>query len=262
MNKILSILLACSMVLPYTNFLTFANEDETVLAKEPVLTIEKETCDHKLNGEPPVKEIQEVPETVSVDEALDESPYSAKYGKLIASGNRGTNWYLYIDGTLVIEAGELIFSSVANEYADYIENIVIEPANGTDMLILPPDCSWMFTSYNFLETVDTLHMDTSNVRNMANMFLYCYNLKELDLSNFNTSNVYSMVSMFGCCHSLEKLDISNFDTSNVRDMESLFLGCSMLENLDLSHFDTTNVENMESMFSGCSSLKKLALVPG
>ena len=107
--------------------------------------------------------------------------------------------------------------------------------------------------------MDVSHLDTSNMRNMNNMFSDYNNLKSLDLSSWDTSNVENMREMFWSCRNLESLDLSNWNTSNVREMQKMFLGCENLESLDLSNWDTSNVESMYEMFSGCENLRELNL---
>ena len=101
--------------------------------------------------------------------------------------------------------------------------------------------------------------DTSNVENMANLFVYCKELVRIDISNFNTSKVNNMYSMFGGCESLEEIDVSNFDTYNVKNMLYMFSNCKNLKELDLTSFDTRNVEEMQSMFEGCDSLERVVV---
>lgn len=99
--------------------------------------------------------------------------------------------------------------------------------------------------------------DTSNVTNMYSMFANCKSLADIDLSGFDTSNVTNMKSMFSGCRSLTNLDISHFNTSNVTDMGYMFSSCSALSNLDVSHFDTGKVTKMSGMFNGLSALSSL-----
>ena len=90
--------------------------------------------------------------------------------------------------------------------------------------------------------------NTSNVTDMANMFLGCTKLTNLILSNWDTSKVTDMHSMFENDSSLTNLDVSNWDTSEVTDMSEMFENNSSLTNLDVSNWDTSKVTDMSDMF--------------
>lgn len=131
------------------------------------------------------------------------------------------------------------------------------------------DCSYMFShnsnSYNYggyipyqrLTAIDGFeHVNTSNVKNMSNMFYYCSSITSLDLSSFDTSNVEDMSSMFASS-GLASFNASDLDTSKVKDMQSMFSACTSLTTLDLSSFDTSKVTNMNRMFYNCYDLTTL-----
>lgn len=117
----------------------------------------------------------------------------------------------------------------------------------------------MFLWCRNLENLDLNSFDTSHVVDMSYMFNGCENLKELDLSSFNTSNVIDMCGMFHYCYSLTNLNLSNFDTKNVKDMVTMFEECSSLTNLNINNWNVSKVGNMASMFSECKSLTTLNL---
>ena len=119
------------------------------------------------------------------------------------------------------------------------------------------DMSEMFYGCSGLTSLDLSHFNTQNVTNMSEMFYGCSGLTSLDLSHFNTQNVTKMGRMFFDCRGLTSLDLSHFNTQNVTDMGHMFSYCSGLTSLDLSHFNTQNVTDMQSMFSGCSGLTSL-----
>jgi surface protein len=125
----------------------------------------------------------------------------------------------------------------------------------------PTSCYEWFSGCCNLEQIVGMseYLNTSEVNNMAGMFMFCCNLKEVDLSGFKTDSVKTMHSMFSCCKSLQSLDLSSFNTSNVRNMALMFEGCDKLSSLDLSNFNTSKVENMGSMFFGCRSIENLDL---
>ena len=121
-------------------------------------------------------------------------------------------------------------------------------------------CSKWFSGCTNLTSIEGIeNLNTSNVKNMNEMFAQCSNLETLDLSHFNTEKVGNMSNMFNGCTKLRDLNISSFNTENVTNMYGMFYGCSSLETLDLSHFNTRNVrkDGMNYMFNGCSSLSYL-----
>ena len=121
------------------------------------------------------------------------------------------------------------------------------------------DMSEMFHNCFDLKELNLSGFNTSKVEDMSRMFDRCRKLKELDLSNFDTSQVKYMNEMFDCCGNLRELDLSHFNTSNVEDMNRMFAWCERLTNLDLSNFDTSNVKNMMGMFLACEKMQKLNL---
>ena len=114
----------------------------------------------------------------------------------------------------------------------------------------------IFENMNYI-SISVIACDTTNVKNMKDMFHNCENLIELNIKNFNTTNVMNMKSMFCGCKNLKKLNIENFNTTNVTNMGSMFYNCSSLKDLNIKNFDTTNVTDMEYMFYKCSMLKDL-----
>ena len=116
------------------------------------------------------------------------------------------------------------------------------------------DMSEMFMYCSSLTTLDVSGFDTRNVTNMTSMFYNCSNLITLDVSGFDTHNVTNMASMFSNCSNLTTLDVSGFVTNNVTSIACMFVDCSSLTTLDVSGFDTHNVTDMSGMFYGCSGL--------
>ena len=119
--------------------------------------------------------------------------------------------------------------------------------------------SQMFWGCNSVTNIDLSGFDTSNVTDMSYMFASCYALPKVNLSSFNTSKVESMDCMFCGCYNLESIDLSSFDTNNVTIMGNMFHECYALTSLNLSGFDTSNVTNMNNMFGYCSILTSLDL---
>ena len=120
--------------------------------------------------------------------------------------------------------------------------------------------SGMFYGCQKLDTIIGFEkITTENVQNMDSMFYnFQYNVTNghLDLSNFNTSNVKNMSNMFAGAFSKSKTFSLNlgehFDTSSVTNMSYMFNTFAYnvpIINLDLGpNFDTSNVTNISFMF--------------
>ena len=116
-------------------------------------------------------------------------------------------------------------------------------------------CDWFYNMRN-LETIQGIgYLNTSEVTNMAYMFLFCFKLTNLDLRSFNTSKVVNMRSMFGRCSGLKSINLSSFNTSKVTNMYNLFFDCSDLTTIYVgSGWSTAAVTNSEQMFYNCTYL--------
>lgn len=117
-------------------------------------------------------------------------------------------------------------------------------------LVVPEGSSKGFEMFTQLEELTTIsglsNLDTSSVRTMQFWFSSTPKLKSLDMSGFDTSNVRNMGNMFSSA-GMETLDLKGFDTSNVTNMENMF-NRAKIKNLDLSSFDTSSVTHMSGMF--------------
>ena len=152
----------------------------------------------------------------------------------------------YVEGTKLTIAG--------NGAGKIMANADSTSAFSCDIYAYEPD---PFASVTAISGLDKL--DTSNVTDMATMFLGCSSLTSLDLSGFNTSKVTNMGNMFGGCSSLTRLDLSGFDTSKVTNMGSMFGSCEALTSLDVSGWNTSNVTTMQQMFYYCKAMVSLDL---
>ena len=87
-----------------------------------------------------------------------------------------------------------------------------------------------FYAMRQLQSIEGLsYLNTSNVTNMAYMFMYCVQLKSLDLSGFNTANVTNMMQMFYGCTSLQTIYVgSNWSTAAVTSSANMFNNCTSL----------------------------------
>lgn len=113
----------------------------------------------------------------------------------------------------------------------------------------------VFFSCDKLEVIDGIRdIDTKRVKNMSNLFSFCFRLRSIDISQWDTSNVEDMEGMFAFCSTIKRLDINKLDTSKVKSMRSMFSGCKGLTYINLNGLDTRNVEDMVDMFSMCDGL--------
>lgn len=138
-----------------------------------------------------------------------------------------------------------------------ISQIVFEPSFANAR---PTHTSyWFVNMVNVKEIIGLKYLNTSNVKNMYNMFHGSSGLASLDLSNFDTSNVTHMGQMFDGCSGLKSIDLGHFDISKVTNMSFMFNNCSSLTSLDLSNLDFSNVEDTYALIFHCSSLNDLII---
>lgn len=149
-------------------------------------------------------------------------------------------------------------------FADYPAKISAIESGGSDDFLATrtfdgTDMCGLFYSFSG-RNLDLSHLDTSNVKNMNEMFKQCTNLQSITgLNNWNTSKVTSMNEMFYSCYTLKLLDLSSFNTSNVTNMSGMFLVCGALEELDIRNFNMNKVHTSDMMFDMCNSLRILRL---
>ena len=105
------------------------------------------------------------------------------------------------------------------------------------------------------------YLNTSEVTDMSQMFLWCELLESLDVSHFDTGKVIRMDSMFEDCKSLTSLDLSAWDTHSVTSTREMFERCKSLTKLNLGALDMQNCTNMQAMFAGCYSLERIYVSP-
>ena len=159
------------------------------------------------------------------------------------------------DNTIGIESADLsdyeikLWFNLAEETMYYY--------SPTETTFLNPDSAAMFAWFIKLQDIDLSHFDTSEVKNMMQMFIGLYSCTVLDLSKFDTRNVINMYQMFAHDRSLVNFNLANFDTSHVTNMAGMFDDLSNVVSLDLSNFNTYNVTDMNHMFHLDSKLTNL-----
>ena len=114
---------------------------------------------------------------------------------------------------------------------------------------------WFYGMTNLQSVTGLSYLNTSEVTNMAYMFMWCTSLTSLDVSRFNTSKVTSMRSMFKYCTGLTSLDLGSFNTSKVNSMYNMFYNSYNLRTIYAgSGWSTAAVTSSTDMFLNCSSL--------
>lgn len=106
------------------------------------------------------------------------------------------------------------------------------------------------TPQDYRGVVNISKLDTSNVKDMSDMFNY-FGGAYIDVSMLDTSKVTNMNSMFKSPQSSTTIrGLKNFNTSNVTNMAYMFTGYVSFENLDdIANWDVRNVKSMQFMFN-------------
>ena len=117
----------------------------------------------------------------------------------------------------------------------------------------------MFAGTQFTLDVPTkISFDTSNVRNMHNMFYYAQSSDGLlDLSDLDVSNVTDMSNLIYYTW-LVTVDLTGWDTRNVTDMTGMFRDSNYITTIYASEsFVTTNVTKSEGIIHSDYGIPKL-----
>ena len=65
----------------------------------------------------------------------------------------------------------------------------------------------MLAECSYLQSIDLASFNTTNVKDMSDMFYKCSSLQSIDLSSFNTINVKNMYVMIDECFKLKKENV-------------------------------------------------------
>ena len=140
--------------------------------------------------------------------------------------------------------------------------VFINHETGEEIITEKPDGIPLYERGQFKRSSDTeiSTMVTKEHDDLSDMFLLCENLTTINsIDQWDTSNVRDMRQMFMWCRSLKTLNLSSFNTSSVENMEYMFSNCENLEELDISNFEISNECNVMSMFGDCRNLHTLRL---
>ena len=109
-----------------------------------------------------------------------------------------------------------------------------------------------------LTSIPLSGFSTYEVKSMHKLFSGS-GISSIDLNIFNSSNVKDISNMFEKCNSLTSINFDNFNTSNVEDMSNLFHSCNSLTSINLNNIEASKVRNMSKMFSDCKNLKNVEI---
>lgn len=195
------------------------------------------------------------------------------------SGIRGKRLTIKVNSDIEIKIVNGLFS-----HAEYIEELNIEFKGSVDISSIKSVefmymycrelkvvyVSWlsgamiensadMFYGCGKLEGIRGLSsLCMSNIKDMSNMFSYCFSLGciSIDLSNTVSTN-----GMFKRCNSLKSVIISSKESKElkVKDMKEMFCGCEVLDNVEFRGVSIEDVENLKGMFRWCERLKNIDL---
>ena len=185
-------------------------------------------------------------------------PVSADYPSRYAVIDNGT-MTLYYDKKKSNRSGTVL--SHHEDWANYAEEITECIIDESFANLKQRSLRNYFKDFKKLKSIKGMkYLDTSEVRDMTQMFWYCSSLTELDVSGFKTDNVTTMSAMFYNCSGLTSLDVSGFNTANVTKMNHMYAFCSELttiyasERWSTSNLDRSNEVNYKMMFYRCSSI--------
>ena len=131
---------------------------------------------------------------------------------------------------------------------------------------LPPfkfngtDATGLFYNYP-CDEIDLSQIDTSNCKNISQMFYYSSGIINLDVSCLNTQNVENISQTFMTLSKLEQLDMNNLDFSKVNNTTNMIKFCSALTDLNfcenLGKGFTSTLDNAGSHTIDLASSSKL-----
>lgn len=130
-------------------------------------------------------------------------------------------------------------------------------------IAFPTKSSYLFQNYEQLKDVDFAEaVDTSQVKDLNNLFEDCTQLESVSLASFDTTKLKNADYLFYGCSALKAVDLYGFDVTSVTSMIGMFNGCSSLRTLDLTSFNTPNLEHTALMFYHCGNLRTIFATDG
>ena len=130
-------------------------------------------------------------------------------------------------------------------------------------IAFPTKSSYLFQNYERLKDVDFAEaVDTSQVKDLNNLFEDCTQLESVSLASFDTTGLKNADYLFYGCSALKAVDLYGLDVSSVTSMIGMFNGCSSLRTLDLTSFNTYNLQFTANMFYHCQNLRTIFATDG
>ena len=136
---------------------------------------------------------------------------------------------------------------------------------GEGKIIANYDMSNYFSGFSNTISIDLSYLDTSLTTDMMDMFAGdmfsadpYMSIEEINFGEyFSTSNVTNMAEMFMYCNKLSTLNFDAFDTTKVILIGRMFFRCEELKKLDLRNFDTSNVTNYNQIFNYTTNITEI-----
>lgn len=223
-------------------------------------TINEEATETETNVYVPQETTAAQEQTPGVEQTTGENQTTGTES-LMASGNWGTcSWTIDNNGVLNISGGvaeQPYDRSTAKSVVPWVEyKDKITHVNFNGKVTFTGSSIWLrklFAEYSELNSVNGMgNIDTSQVKNIGEMFLNCKKLKDVNLSDFDVSNVNSMQNIFAGCESLTNVNLSTWKTSKAKNMRRMFYNCINLKKVDLSGFSIKeNYNDVSEMFKNC-----------
>ena len=114
-----------------------------------------------------------------------------------------------------------------------------------------------FTNIKKVEKIYLPEISSKKLENIQNMFLGCYNLREIiNIEKLCVNPILYASRAFANCHTLERIDVSSWNMTKCQSTNAMFINCLNLKSIgDITNWNPTNVQYISSMFKGCKKLE-------
>lgn len=144
------------------------------------------------------------------------------------------------------------FANVTTAVTPFASCVSLKSVPGFNFSKVTDTSNW-FSACTALTTTGPF-IFTNLLTNVTNMFLSCYNLKNVSL--FNTAGVTNFSGMFQNCYNLQS--VPQFNTIAGINMTSMLQTCYNLRTIPT--FNTSNANNFTQMFYQCRNLQDVPLI--
>ena len=173
-----------------------------------------------------------------------------------ANWERSARYYTFDDSTRVL-------SLIWGEYDRYnkwnVSANAVKCVTATSDVSFVGDCTALFHSYAYLDSVDLNNVNTSEMTDAEYMFGYCSHLTSIDLTNWDTGKVTRMDGLFVECQNLTSVNLSGWNNTNLTNAQYMFVSCPNLISVNLSGWKTDNLTTTNTMFQNCGKLETVNL---